>query len=308
MNVEDKKKLLIYINENSEVSNFLNHIKITRNYTENTIISYEQELWKYFFFLKEHNIKETKITKENIRAYLKSLDEKHCKNTTISHNISVIRSYYNYLLLENKIKNNIWNQIKNPKIPKKLPNFLTTMEIEKLLKETDLNTPFEIRNRLIIELLFATGLRVSELVNIKISDISFEEKSIRTLGKGKKERIVYFGDYAKEMLQKYLEKSRNEFLNNKTSTYLLVGKNSLKLTRNRISEILEETVRKIGLQHHISPHVLRHTFATQLLNNGADIRSVQELLGHEKLSTTQIYTHITNDQLRKAYLDNMPRK
>lgn len=308
MTEEEKKELEKYMEKNSSVNAFLRHIKVTKNYTDNTIDSYQRELIKYFSYLKKLNIKETTITKEEIRTYLKTLDEQHQKNTTISHNITVIRTYYNFLVIEEKIKTNIWRQIKNPKIAKKLPNFLTTMEIEKLFQEQEYKTPYEIRDRLIIELLFATGLRVSELINIKLKDISFSEKTIRTLGKGKKERIVYYGDYAKEFLEKYLNEARKELLGTNQSEYLFVGKNSTQLTRTRISEILDALVKKIGLQHHISPHVLRHTFATQLLNNGADIRSVQELLGHEKLSTTQIYTHITSDQLRKSYLDNMPRK
>lgn len=308
MTEEEKKELEKYMEKNSSVNAFLRHIRVTKNYTDNTIDSYQRELIKYFSYLKKQNIKETTITKEEIRAYLKTLDEQHQKNTTISHNITVIRTYYNFLVIEEKVKTNIWRQIKNPKIAKKLPNFLTTMEIEKLFQEQEYKTPYDIRDRLIIELLFATGLRVSELINIKLKDISFSEKTIRTLGKGKKERIVYYGDYAKEFLEKYLNEARKELLGTNQSEYLLVGKNSTQLTRTRISEILDALVKKIGLQHHISPHVLRHTFATQLLNNGADIRSVQELLGHEKLSTTQIYTHITSDQLRKSYLDNMPRK
>lgn len=308
MTEEEKKELEKYMEKNSSVNAFLRHIKVTKNYTDNTIDSYQRELIKYFSYLKKQNIKETTITKEEIRTYLKNLDEQHQKNTTISHNITVIRTYYNFLVIGEKVKSNIWRQIKNPKIAKKLPNFLTTMEIEKLFQEQEYKTPYEIRDRLIIELLFATGLRVSELINIKLKDISFSEKTIRTLGKGKKERIVYYGDYAKEFLEKYLNEARKELLGTNQSEYLFVGKNSTQLTRTRISEILDALVKKIGLQHHISPHVLRHTFATQLLNNGADIRSVQELLGHEKLSTTQIYTHITSDQLRKSYLDNMPRK
>ena len=141
-------------------------------------------------------------------------------------------------------------------------------------------------------MLFATGFRVSELIHIKLKDINLSEKSIRTLGKGKKERIVYYGEYAEEILNKFLSEARDILLNGKTSEYLFVGKNSIKLTRNRINEILDKEIQKIGLKHHISPHVLRHTFATQLLNNGADIRSVQELLGHENLSTTQIESGI----------------
>lgn len=306
--MKENKELEQYFKKNSLIFQFLNHLKNTRNFTVNTIESYQHELTKYVMYLKKNNIIETKITKDEIRNYLKTLDEQKQKKSTISHNISVIRSYYNFLVLEEKISTNIWKQIKNPKLPKKLPNFLTTMEIEKLFQKQEYNTPYEIRNRLILELLFATGLRVSELINIKLSDIQKQERSIRTLGKGKKERIVYYGEYAEEILLKYLEEARPLLLENKRSIYLFVGKNSTQLTRARISEILDSEVKKIGLQHHISPHVLRHTFATQLLNNGADIRSVQELLGHENLSTTQIYTHITNDQLRKAYLDNMPRK
>lgn len=291
-----------------KINNFLEHLKYERNYSENTIMNYEKELKKYNQYLIEHNINYQKITREEIRTYLKYLDDLKYKNSSISRNVSTIRSFYEYLVLKKVLESNVWKQIKNPKVKRKIPNFLTTMELEKIFSSQNLETPYEVRNRLIIELLFATGLRVSELVNIKLIDITMSDKSIRTLGKGSKERIVYFGEYAKEILEKYLKESRTLLLEQKKSDYLFVGKNSTKLTRNRISEILEEEMKKIGLHHHISPHVLRHTFATQLLNNGADIRSVQELLGHENLSTTQIYTHITSEQLRKSYRDNMPRK
>lgn len=308
MNLQKSKETKKTLANQKEITKFLQYLKITRNYTENTVSSYAQELIKYFTYIEEKKINAYQITKEEIRRYLKMLDDKKQKKATISHNISVVRAYYNYLLREEKISQNIWRQIKNPKLSKKLPNFLTTMEIETLFSNQDLKSPYDIRNRFIIELLFATGLRVSELINIKLKDIDRVEKTIRTLGKGKKERIVYYGEYAQELLDKYLNTSRPLLLNQKQSEYLFVGKNTTQLTRTRISEILEEIVKKVGLKHHISPHVLRHTFATQLLNNGADIRSVQELLGHENLSTTQIYTHITNDQLRKSYRDNMPRK
>ncbi len=287
---------------------FLEYLKYEKNYSENTIINYQKELKKYLSYLKEHKIDYKKIQKDQIRSYLKYLDDLKYKNTSISKNVSTIRSFYNFLVLKEYLDKNIWNQIENPKVTRKIPNFLTTMELVELFKEKEFKTPYEIRNRLILELLFATGFRVSELIHIKLKDINLSEKSIRTLGKGKKERIVYYGEYAEEILNKFLSEARDILLNGKTSEYLFVGKNSIKLTRNRINEILDKEIQKIGLKHHISPHVLRHTFATQLLNNGADIRSVQELLGHENLSTTQIYTHITSEQLRKAYLDNMPRK
>lgn len=291
-----------------EIQKFIDHLKYERKYAENTLINYQKELEKYEGFLLSSRIDYRCITKEEIRIYLKELKEKKYKNSTTSRSVSAIRSFYNYLMQEKIIEQNVWKQIKNPKVKRKLPNFLTTLELEKLFEAKDYQTPYEIRNRLILELLFATGLRVSELINIKLKDISKTEKTIRTMGKGKKERIVFYGEYASEILERYFNEAREVLLNEKKSEYLIVGKNTSQLTRNRISEILEEEIKKVGLHHHISPHVLRHTFATQLLNNGADIRSVQELLGHENLSTTQIYTHITNEQLRKAYRDNMPRK
>ena len=291
-----------------KIKAFIEYLKYERNYSENTLITYELELKKYQEYLEKKKIDYQNITKAEIREYLKSLDELNYKNTTISKNVSTIRSFYSYLVQKGKLETNIWKQIKNPKVKRKIPNFLTTLEIEKFFEKKELTTPYEIRNCLILELLFATGLRVSELVSIRLTDIDQKEQSIRTLGKGKKERIVYYGDYAKEMLELYLKEARNVLLENRKSEYLIVGKNSSKLTRVRIGEIIDDEMRKTGLEHHISPHVLRHTFATQLLNNGADIRSVQELLGHENLSTTQIYTHITSEQLRKAYRDNMPRK
>ncbi len=287
---------------------FLEYLKYEKNYSENTILNYQKELKKYLTYLEEHHIDYKTIEKEQIRAYLKYLDDLKYKNSSISRNVSTIRSFYNFMVLKQYLEKNIWKQIENPKVKRKIPNFLTTMELVELFSQKELKTPYEIRNCFILELLFATGFRVSELINIKLQDINQIEKSIKTLGKGKKERIVYYGEYAEEMLNRYLNEARPLLLNGKTSEYLLVGKNSIKLTRNRINEILDTEIRQAGLKHHISPHVLRHTFATQLLNNGADIRSVQELLGHENLSTTQIYTHITSEQLRKAYLDNMPRK
>ncbi len=305
---EEKKEIQEFINKNSHVNKYIKYLKNERNYSENTLLAYEKELIKFQTFLKEEKIKETAITKEQIRCFLKQLDQQKQKKSTISHVVSVLRSYYDYLLREDIIKENIMHQIKNPKISKKLPNFLSTMELEELFQKRELKTPYDIRNRLIIELLYATGMRVSELINLKLKDIQKEEKIIKTMGKGTKERIVYYGEYAEEMLKKYITDARPFLLDGKESEYLLVGKNTTKLTRQRIRGILEEEVQKVGLQHHISPHVLRHTFATQLLNNGADIRSVQELLGHANLSTTQIYTHITSEQLRKVYRDNMPRK
>lgn len=292
----------------NQLTKFLDFLKYERNYSENTILSYQKELLKYNNYLKKNKINYKTISKAEIRSYLKYLDDLKYKNSTISKNVSSIRSFYHYLQIKKELKINVWDRISNPKVKRQIPNFLTTLELEKIFQRKELTNSYEIRNRLIIELLFASGLRVSELINLKVKDITKDEKSIRTIGKGAKERVVYYGEYAEEVLKRYLSHARNELLKTKKSDYLLVGRNTTKLTRNRINEILNEEMKKIELQHHISPHVLRHTFATQLLNNGADIRSVQELLGHQNLSTTQIYTHITSEELRKSYRDNMPRK
>lgn len=292
----------------NQLTKFLDFLKYERNYSENTILSYQKELLKYNNYLKKNKINYKTISKAEIRSYLKYLDDLKYKNSTISKNVSSIRSFYHYLQIKKELKINVWDRISNPKVKRQIPNFLTTLELEKIFQRKELTNSYEIRNRLIIELLFASGLRVSELINLKLKDITKDEKSIRTIGKGAKERVVYYGEYAEEVLKQYLNHARNELLKTKKSDYLFVGRNTTKLTRNRINEILNEEMKKIELQHHISPHVLRHTFATQLLNNGADIRSVQELLGHQNLSTTQIYTHITSEELRKSYRDNMPRK
>ena len=177
-----------------------------------------------------------------------------------------------------------------------------------MIDSIDLTTPLGIRNRLIIELLYATGLRVSELTSLKINDINKTDKEIRVDGKGSKERIVFFGEYASKYLELYLSKSRGQLLNKKRSDYLLINNKGDNITSRGIEKIIDDIVKKAALKHNISPHVLRHTFATDLLNNGADLKSVQELLGHSSLSTTQIYTHITNERLRSVYLKSFPRQ
>ena len=188
-----------------------------------------------------------------------------------------------------------------------MPNFLQYDELEKIINSIELTDEFNIRNRLIIELLYATGLRVSELSNLKIADFNFKTKEIRVIGKGSKERIVFFGEYANEVLLLYLKEARPK-LSKQSNEYLLLNKNGTKLSTRGIELVIEKVIKELSIKHHISPHTLRHTFATDLLNNGADLKSVQELLGHSSLSTTQIYTHLTNERLRSVYLQAFPRK
>ncbi len=277
--------------------NFLIYLDKELNFSPNTIDSYKKDLADFFCFINKNNIDYLKINRQDIRGYLKYLDESKLKNSTIARRISAIRSFYNYLLTKGIIDNNIFNSIRNPKLEKKLPNYLSYEELSKILDNIDTSTPIGLRNRLLIEMFYATGCRVSELINIKLIDINFSNKSIKIMGKGKKMRVVYYGEYAQDYLNKYLKTGFN-----KDSKYLFLNDKKKHLSINDVENIIKELVKNLSLKTHVTPHTLRHTFATHLLNNGADIKTVQELLGHASLNTTGIYTHISNDRLKEVYL------
>lgn len=287
---------------------FLNYLVNERNYPNDTTAkNYELDLLNYQDFLKENNLNYLKITKDDIRSYLKYLDKLKYKNSSISRHLSSLRTFYGFLVNEGAIESNIFKSISSPKKKKQLPNFLQYDEVEKMLSVCDLKEPLHIRNRLIIETLYDTGIRVSELVNIKLNDLNIATKEIRVLGKGSKERIVYFGDYEIDILNLYLNQARPKLLKNKSSDYLLLNHLGDRLTDRGVRLIISDVIKKASLKHKVSPHTLRHTFATHLLNEGADLKSVQELLGHSSLSTTQIYTHVSNERLRSVYLKSHPR-
>ena len=286
---------------------FLEKLKYEYNYSDLTIYGYDYEITKFLDYLNDNHLDYKKINIDMIRNYLKYLDSLKYKKNSISKNLSSLRSYYKFLTEEKVILNNPFKNISNPKKDKKLPDFLNYEEINKLFDCADTKTLLGLRNRCILELLYDTGIRVSELVNLKINDIEFDKKIINILGKGKKERIVYYGDYLQEVLEKYINDSRKYLLNNKLSEYLILNNNGSKITTRGVEYIIDKMVNEAAIKHKISPHVLRHTFATHMLNGGADIKSIQQLLGHESLSTTGIYTHITNDVLRQEYLKNHPR-
>lgn len=290
-----------------EVEAFLEQLQYERNYSENTILGYKNELSKYYQYLEEKKIHPFEITKQEIWDYLKYLDHLKYTNTSVARHITALRSYYSYLKEQGYIVTNIFKTVHNPKTKRKLPDTLNYEEIATLLDFHKEKTPRDLLCRCMFELLYATGMRVSELVNIKLQDIDIKEKTIRTLGKGSKERIVLFGDYAKDALEEYL-KVREFFLKGKKCDYLFLNTLGNPMSRSSAEQIVAMRVKKVAMQHHISPHTLRHTFATHLLLNGADIRTVQELLGHEKLNTTQIYTHLSNEYLRQEYFHKMRRK
>jgi integrase/recombinase XerC len=284
---------------------FLKYIEIEKNYSDNTIISYKKDLEEYEEYLKEKktNIKDTDY--KFIRSYLTYLFDKKYEKKTIARHISTLRSYYKYLFEEKIIKKNPMELISNPKLDKKLPNFLYYDELEILLNIPDKSTVLGLRDALILELLYSTGIRVSELINIKMKDINRSNKKILIFGKGAKERYVLYGNVLDKLLDLYIYESRSKL--NKNSEYLILNKNGNKITDRGIRLIISKILKQGTLDFHVSPHTLRHTFATHMLENGADLKSVQELLGHENLSTTQVYTHVTNERIRSVYLKTHPR-
>ncbi len=286
---------------------FLEYIEKELNYTKMTIIDYQEDLELFAKYLNNNNLNYLNLTKDNIIDYLKYLDEKKYSNKSISRFLSSLRHFYTYLVEIKLLKENIFKRIRNPKIEKKLPNYLNIVEIEDLLKVLKEDTKEDIRNKCLVELLYSTGIRVSEASNIKLEDIDMQNMTIRVLGKGRKERIAYFGDSLKELLEKYL-KVRSEFLKKSEIDYLFINSIGGKLSRNSMENIFIKISQMQEIKHKLSPHTLRHTYATHLLNNGADLRSVQELLGHENLNTTEIYTHVSNERLREEYLKYHPDK
>lgn len=289
------------------LKDFENYLKNVRKYSLNTINSYISDINIFLEYLHIQKLNYKDVNHEVIRSYLKYLDEKKYKNSSINRILSSLNDYYNYLTKCNVTKYNYFEDINRPRKEKRLPNFINYSEYMSLLAtvEKEENEFLKARNLLLLEILFDTGLRVSEAVNIEINNINKKEQSIKVLGKGNKERIVYYGDYAKNYLEDYLNLRRN--INIVDKDYLFLNKNYTRLTRRGVEYLISDISKKALLRQKISPHTLRHSFATEMLNNGCDIRSVQELLGHKSLSTTGIYTHVTNEVVRQEYLKAFKR-
>lgn len=288
------------------INDYLEYLKVVKKYSDMTLVSYEEDLTEYYEFLQNNFSNITSINYDTVKSYMIYMHERKVSKSTISRKLSSIRGLYNYLVNNDIVSVNHFNRITNPKKEKYLPKYLKEEELDKLFSVLEEDTPINQRDRLIIELLYATGVRVSELVNIKISDIDRSEKVIRVLGKGSKERIVIYNNHTSKALDKYLEDGYNYF-NKKNSNYLILNKDGNHLSERYVRNILDKYVRKAGIDIKISPHSLRHTFATDMLEEGADLMTVKELLGHESLNTTSIYTHISNQQIRKTYNMAHPR-
>lgn len=285
---------------------FLNYISNIKKYSNNTIINYELdiELFEKYLYIKKLNI--TKVEYKDILDFINYLKDNH-KSSSINRVLSSLRSYYKYLIRNNYVKSNPFNLVSGMKKEKKLPEYFKYNEYINILNSIDINSNLGIRNRCIFEVLLCTGCRVNELVNIKLKDIDLYLQEIKVLGKGNKERIVYLGSYAIDSIKSYLD-IRNDILKNKNNDYLFLNHLGNKLTTRGISNIIDNILKKTCNNMKITPHTFRHSFATMMLNEGCDLKSVQELLGHVSLSTTSIYTHISNEELKRVYLKTNPRQ
>lgn len=291
------------------ISDFLDYLKYELNYSDNTIINYNDDIINFLNFLKFMGFDDdlTTITKRTVRLYLSSQSDNYSKKT-IARRFSSLRTFYNYLLEKNLVEYNFFLDIKTARLDKLLPRVIDNNEVMVLFNSCD-NSVLGIRNKLILELLYGCGLRVSELVNITIKDIDYANQMILIHGKGKKDRYIYFYEELENSLDLYLA-SRSKLIymaDDQDNRVLLLNYKGTSLSARGVRKILDSLIIKAGENFKIHPHMLRHSFATELLKNGADIRTVQELLGHESISTTQIYTHISNENMYNSYLSGHPR-
>ena len=286
----------------------MHYLKVERGLSENTIASYGIDLKLFLEYLRENEIPSFKqVNKEVIVNYMQSEKNNNKANSSILRSVSSLRKFFQYLAHEKIIEKDPMFLIDTPKQKQHLPQVLTKEEVEKLLHSPNTGQVLGLRDRAMLELMYATGLRISEIINLKLEDLHLTMGTLQTLGKGHKERIVPVGDEAIKWINRYLEEARPKLLKQKRSNYLFLNFHGNNLTRQGVWKNLKAEVRKAGIQKNITPHTLRHSFATHILENGADLRIVQELLGHADISTTQIYTHLSNKQLADIYNRAHPR-
>lgn len=284
------------------IEEFLVELKFVKNYSVNTISSYQNDLCQFYEYIK--NGKLDRVSPADVQRYIKTLSE--LKEKSLARKLSSLRMFYDFLVKKKYIAESPLDGIEGPKIGKYLPDVLSIDEVDRLLDITPTDG-FTFRNRCILELLYSTGLRISELVSLKLENIIIDESLVKVMGKGSKERIVPLNDVATEYLKKYISEIRPEMLKGTSTEYLFLNNHGKGLTRQAVFKMIKKRADEIGLKKSISPHTLRHSFATHLLQNGADIRFIQELLGHAELGTTEIYTHVANETLKKDYDELNPR-
>ena len=289
-----------------EIKNYIDYLTFERRNAKNTYNSYKSDLEEYRLFLKQRHIEDVRdIKRDDIAKYMEFLHKEKNKETSIARKLTAIKNFHKYMYVKEVTANDVSSTIERPKLVKHLPNVLTVEEVDRLL-DIKPDTIYDVRNKAMLELLYGTGLRISELLDLRVFDIDLENCIVRCTGKGSKERIVPIGEYIIVYLNKYLE-IRPEFIKKKNNDYLFLNKNGTRLSRFSFFKILKKLLDDKNIKKDVSPHSLRHSFATHMLENGADLRSIQELLGHSDIATTRIYTHISNNKVKKDYEEYHPR-
>jgi len=293
---------------NELIEQFLSYISVERGMANNTLSSYKRDLSMFAGYLKSKKIDSiNNVSRQAINSFMMAEKERGLGSNSISRELACIKSFFKFLLKENIVKEDAAAIIESPKLWKKLPYTLSEAEIEVLLSAPNIRDVMEMRDKACLELMYATGMRVSELVNLKMDDVNLGAGFVKCFGKGSKERIVPFGKKAKEGIERYLEKSRPSFLKNKISNFLFLRKGGKAMSRQTFWKIIKRYVKAARIKKKVTPHSLRHSFATHILERGADLRIVQEMLGHSDISTTQIYTHVSKDRLKSIHQKFHPR-
>ncbi len=290
------------------IDDYMMYLIVEKGVLHNTIEAYSNDVRKLTQYLTDAGLTEWRTVEPyHIRGYLAHMQQEAVTNTTRARNVAALKSFFRFLYVEKYTEINLAEQLDGPRKEKVLPKYLTVQEVERLLAMPDIATPNGCRDRAMLELLYASGLRVTELISLRVGDISFEMAYVRCFGKGEKERVIPLGRYALQALEQYLTECRPKVLNSWQTDILFLNRSGNGLTRQGFWKIIKKYGQQAGITADLTPHVLRHSFATHLLSNGADLRAIQEMLGHADIATTQIYTHLLNEQMLDVYQAAHPR-
>ncbi len=292
---------------NAHIAAFLHYVRAEKGLSTNTILAYRRDMAKFAEFMEARGVPLPEATRSDVVDFLSSLYKRGLDSRSVARHLVTLRNFYRFCLSDDLIANDPAANIESPKTYRTLPHFLSVDDVEKLLAQPDVSTPIGLRDKAMIELMYSTGLRVSELCGLRVSDLQMNSGALRCIGKGNKERIVPVGRRALEAVAVYMRESRPKLLRDQSSSFLFVGKMGRKIHRIQFWMLLKKYGNDAGLRESLNPHMLRHSFATHLLDRGADLRSVQLMLGHADISTTQIYTHVVEERLKQVYKAHHPR-
>lgn len=291
----------------AHLSSFLNYLRVEKGLSDNTLQAYRRDMEKFVAFAAKRKLEVTEVRREHVVDFLRSLYRSKLDSRSVARHLVTIRHFFRFSVAEGIVSDDPAATIESPKFRQSLPEFLSLEEVDRLLRQPDTNDMVGLRDKAMIELMYSTGLRVSELCGLQIADLSMDPGCLRCIGKGNKERLVPVGRQALEAVHRYLREARPKLLGEGISGYLFVNQQGRKINRIAFWKILSEYGRKAHLRKALTPHMLRHSFATHLLDRGADLRSVQMMLGHSDISTTQIYTHVVEERLKQVYKAHHPR-